>query len=280
MAERAHSGSRPLVEPLYWRVPSLLALRHPSSFWFGSDLLVAPIVIPRIPEIGMAAATTLLPPGVWFDIMTGLGYDGGREVALHRDLSGYPVLAPAGTILPLAGEDDLGVGIPEALELLVCAGADGEFTLYEDDDAASPKAVRTRFTLEGGRLVIHPAQVDEGAEGVSPLVRRYVVRVVGAAAPVGDVDPATGIARLDVGEVVAAEGRTVDLGDLSSPAPDVTGRVLALVDRLEMPFNDKDAIALILTTQPTVAGRLRGLLALDIPRPVLDAVAEVVAARV
>ena len=61
-------------------------------------------------------------------------YDGDREVELHRDSGSIPALLRAGGILPLAAEDDLdATRNPERLELLVAPGADGAFTLVEDD---------------------------------------------------------------------------------------------------------------------------------------------------
>ena len=60
-------------------------------------------------------------------------YRGGTTILLHRDLDTIPVLAPAGAILPLAS-GDLGIANPDALELRVYAGAEGEFTLAEERD--------------------------------------------------------------------------------------------------------------------------------------------------
>ena len=78
------------------------------------------------------------------DFFTGLVYEGGRKLALHRPREVFPVLAKAGAIVPLDGrETGNDTGNPPVLELNVFAGADGSFSLWEDDgvgDAGTPPA--------------------------------------------------------------------------------------------------------------------------------------------
>ena len=67
------------------------------------------------------------------------------------------MLAPAGAILPLAADAEPGSAAnPEALELRVYAGADGEFALAEDQD--DERWAETRFTFAGGEVRIHPGR--------------------------------------------------------------------------------------------------------------------------
>ena len=56
------------------------------------------------------------------------------------------------------------------------AGADGEFTLAEDQD--DERWALTRFTLTGDELRIHPV---EGEHGSVPATRRYDVVLCGFA---------------------------------------------------------------------------------------------------
>ena len=71
--------------------------------------------------------STWLPAGEWTDFFTGVRYSGGRTVALHRPLEGYPVLARAGGIVPLTWPGEYGTQNPAALEVHVFAGADGAY---------------------------------------------------------------------------------------------------------------------------------------------------------
>ena len=67
-----------------------------------------------------------------------------------------------------------GIENPDALELRVYAGADGEFTLAEERD--DERWAFTRFTLRGDELRIHPV---DGERGSVPATRRYDVVLCG-----------------------------------------------------------------------------------------------------
>ena len=72
-----------------------------NEFYFGTELLVAPITSPRKVDLNVAKVTAWLPEGTWYDIYTGMMYDGGRTMNLYRDLNTIPVFAKAGAILPM-----------------------------------------------------------------------------------------------------------------------------------------------------------------------------------
>ena len=79
---------------------------------------------------------TWLPEGIWYDIYTGMIYDGNRILDMYRDLNSIPVLAKAGAIIPLTEEISANEAQenPNSFVLNVFAGADGNFTMYEDDN--------------------------------------------------------------------------------------------------------------------------------------------------
>ena len=177
MNRRAHVDGEPLVQPMYYEHPDDAdAYRVRNQYLFGDRLLVAPITTPADRATGLGAVRAWLPPGRWTDVFTGVTYRGGTTILLHRDLDTIPVLAPAGAILPLAAEASGGAANPDALELRVYAGADGEFTLAEDQD--DERWAFTRFTLAGDELRIHPV---EGEHGSVPATRRYDVVLCGFA---------------------------------------------------------------------------------------------------
>jgi len=284
MNERAHSQGRPLVEPLYWGEPVIEALGAKTSFRFGSELLVAPITSPAARDVGVGSVETRLPQGAWVDFYTGVVYDGGRNVTLHRALDAYPVLAKAGGIVPLTGPDNLRVDNPKALEVRVFAGADGSFTQYEDDDTSDPRVARTPIVFDwaGGKVSIGPAI---GELDVIPASRDWTVTLVGAAqtTAVGHEstwDPATGSLTVRLGSVPAGEAFAVTFdGPLTLSDNDVARRVYELVDRAEVPFAAKQGVV-----GAVQAGRASGAVARDVLElhldPVLEAaVLELVLAR-
>ena len=155
MNHRASADGVPLVRPMYHLAPEdERAYDVPNQFAFGSELLVAPITTPRDTVTLRGSVRAWLPPGTWIDIFTSTVYEGDREIELHRELGSIPALLRAGGILPLAAEDDLdATRNPERLEVVVAPGADGEFTLIEDD--APTDTARTTLLGPGGRRPHH-----------------------------------------------------------------------------------------------------------------------------
>ena len=81
------------------------------------------------------SATKYLPKGAtWYDFWTGRQYKGGQDVTLETSLDRVPMFVRAGSILPLGPEMQyVGEKSWDNLELRVYPGADGSFTLYEDE---------------------------------------------------------------------------------------------------------------------------------------------------
>ena len=118
---------------------------------------------------------------MWYDLYTGLRYEGGRMMDMYRTLDSIPVLAKAGGILVMTDEicGTEAEKNPESLKIKVFPGADGNFRLYEDDnetcDYKKGACVFTEMDYkEDGQAVftIHPAQ---GSVELIPAKRTYTV---------------------------------------------------------------------------------------------------------
>ena len=134
-----------------------------DEFLFGRSILACPIVNPQYTEekvirtnemtgwnrqnatddspsggIDFTATkivTKYLPKGAtWYDFWTGKQFKGGQDVTLETSLDRVPMFVRAGSILPLGPEMQyVGEKSWDNLELRVYPGADGSFTLYEDE---------------------------------------------------------------------------------------------------------------------------------------------------
>ena len=133
-----------------------------DEFLFGSSILAAPIVEAQYTKEQVVrgdamsgwnheaaaagestagdftaprTATKYLPKGaVWYDFWTGNKYWGGQTLTIETQLDRVPMFVRAGGIVPLGPEMQYaGEKIWDALELRVYPGADGSFTLYEDE---------------------------------------------------------------------------------------------------------------------------------------------------
>ena len=80
-------------------------------------------------------ATKYLPKGAsWYDFWTGQFYRGGQTITLQTTFNRVPMFVRAGSILPLGPEMEyVGQKAWDNLELRIYPGADGTFTLYEDE---------------------------------------------------------------------------------------------------------------------------------------------------
>lgn len=186
MNYRAYKDGEPLVQPMFYDYPETPeAYQVKNQYMFGTELLVAPITDKRIPGLNVAKVKAWLPDGIWYDIYTGLMYEGNRILDLYRDLNSIPVLAKAGAILPFTDEIS-GVEAtknPASLCLKVYAGADGAFELYEDDNETcayeNDDCVKTRFEYHENEKSEFVICASEGNLSLIPEKRSYTVEFAG-----------------------------------------------------------------------------------------------------
>jgi hypothetical protein len=123
------------VRPLFHDYPHEEEAYHcPDAYMFGTELLVAPYIMPAEPDTRLSRQVVWLPPGDWFAFEDGLHFPGGRWQVIYGGMEHIPVFARAGAIIALGPSTGWGgVDNPEALEIMLFPGADNTFVLYEDD---------------------------------------------------------------------------------------------------------------------------------------------------
>ena len=101
-----------------------------DEYLFGHDLLVAPVSTYQA-----RSRPVYLPRGVqWYDFYSGERHEGGRSIMASAPATRIPLFVRAGSILPLGPVTQYVDEKPGApLTLTVYTGADGSFSLYEDD---------------------------------------------------------------------------------------------------------------------------------------------------
>lgn len=134
---RASCMAEPLIMPMYYKHPEAAeAYEVANQYYFGSEMIVAPVTAPRIGQINEAKVRVWIPEGTCIDFFNHMVYEGGRVMELYRPLETIPVLVKAGGVIPMT--DDIGAADvtanPEMLRIRIFGGADGAFTLYEDDN--------------------------------------------------------------------------------------------------------------------------------------------------
>ncbi len=182
MNYRTHTECRAICEPMYYAYPEdENAYNCKNEFFFGTELIVAPITEHTSSKTNLAGVKVWLPEGRYTDIFTGRIYNGNRFVKMFRDIETFPVLAREGSIIPMSANDRTNdCSNPDTLEILVYRG-NNTFTMYEDDgDTLSyqnGEYLKTAFTVkENGADVDFTIAKAEGVTSVVPENRTYTVK--------------------------------------------------------------------------------------------------------
>ena len=106
------------------------AISQTYEYMFGKSFLVAPVL-----ESGVTEWELYLPESAtWYDFWTGKQFNGGQSVKTAASQDRIPLFVKAGAIVPMGKFMQYTSEKPmDTLEIRVYTGADGEFTLYNDE---------------------------------------------------------------------------------------------------------------------------------------------------
>ncbi len=101
-----------------------------DEYMFGPAFLVSPVT-----EYKARTRAVYLPAGTdWYDFWSGNRARGGRTITADAPYDSIPVFVRAGSIVPVGPEQQYIGEKPNApIALYIYAGANGRFSLYEDD---------------------------------------------------------------------------------------------------------------------------------------------------
>ena len=299
MNHMAYADDRPIVLPMYYLYPNTEeAYQVKNQYFFGTEMIVAPITTPNLPGINMGKVSAWLPEGIFIDYFTGMIYQGGRQMDLYRPLRSMPVLVKAGGILPetevLSGREFL--ANPKALTLKIYAGADGSFTLYEDDNDSNGyqngQWVKTPYTLNWATSSF-TIGAAEGELSLVPAQRDYTLEFIGLEQPVDAVlvlddqeqqiqwswDQKTQTQTFRIAQVDTAKG-----AELRFAAPlqlgynDVEARAFDFLNMAEIEYELKDKLYYLLTSSKKPTMILNQLQGMDLDRDLERVLSELLTA--
>ncbi|MEV8587081.1 glycoside hydrolase family 31 protein [Streptomyces sp. NPDC051180] len=168
LARLARMTGAPYVRPVWWGTPEDRLLRDcEDAFLLGDALLVAPVL-----TRGADRRAVRLPRGRWYDTATGQAYEGPGQVLLDAPLSRVPVLARAGSVLAVRGDDG-----ELALEVWAPAAGrtGGGLVVRDTGDGWEPAEIeRYQSRLLGGRVVVERVTDDGVTEAGLPVRVRGV----------------------------------------------------------------------------------------------------------
>lgn len=130
LAREARDLGLPLQRALWLHYPDDVKARgNATEYLWGRDLLVAPVFEP-----GATSRAAYLPAGTWYDWWTNERYPGGDTLIRKVDLATMPIYARAGAIIPVDPiRQYTAQPVTDPTTLRVFPGANGQFTLYDDD---------------------------------------------------------------------------------------------------------------------------------------------------
>jgi len=124
---RSYTPMRPLVMDFRTDVR---AQNTGDEFMYGPAFLVNPVTEPSA-----VSRQVYLPDAKWYDFWSGASSRGARQISAEAPRDRLPLYVRAGSIIPLGPDLEWSTEKPaDPIELRIYRGADGEFTLYEDEN--------------------------------------------------------------------------------------------------------------------------------------------------
>ena len=121
----------------------------PDQYMFGPALMPCPVTV-----AGATNRNVYLPSGtIWHDFWTGATNAGGQTISAAAAIDRLPIQVRAGSIIPYGPAVQYAMQASDPIELRVYRGADGKFTLYEDEG--------DNYDYEKGKYATIPISWDE-----------------------------------------------------------------------------------------------------------------------
>ncbi len=185
--------SVPLTRPMYIEQPDTEeAYENPQEYFFGDNLLVAPITSPGEGPDKVAQQTVWFPPGEWYDWFTGQHFSGERTERVSADINRFPLYARGGVPMPLQPYTQrMTTAALTNLVVRCYPGADGQSassTLYEDDGVTTGylrgESSQTVLTYQRSKnKVTVTLSPSKGSYAGQPEERSYLVELRETARP-------------------------------------------------------------------------------------------------
>ena len=167
----------PVIQPFYynymWVYDDDL---YKNQYYFGSQLLVCPILDKKDTTMNRTIHKFFIPDGIWYDFVTGKKFPGNKKYTSFFKESDYPVFAHAGSIIPLSNRSDYNnTGLPTDLEVQIFPGVSNTYTLYEDDGITSlyREGYYLKTSIDYNYLKNNYTVIFRSVDGKSGIVPEY-----------------------------------------------------------------------------------------------------------
>jgi alpha-D-xyloside xylohydrolase len=168
LAHQTYESGAPYMRALFMDFPDDPRVADlADEYMFGPAFLVAPVT-----EQGVSTRKVYLPAGTdWYNYWTNERVHGGQTIVAQAPIDTLPLFVRAGSIVPSGGPVLSTNEVQKLAKLRVYAGADADFTLYDDDGKT--------YAYENGNATIAHLHWNDSAGRISPESEASVVEVIG-----------------------------------------------------------------------------------------------------
>ncbi len=172
-----------IFQPLYYYIPAVYDdSRYKNEYFFGSELLIAPILTKKNEVMNRTIHKFKLPEGMWYEFTTGKKYIGNRDYVSFYKEDDYPIFARKGSIIPLSIKSNINnTSNPTDIEIHVFPGQNNTYRMYEDDGVSLKykdgfyliTEIDYNYMPNNYTLILRSV---EGKSGIAPDKRNYKIR--------------------------------------------------------------------------------------------------------
>lgn len=130
-----HQYGVPIIQPLYYKYPKIYdEPNYVNQYFFGSKIMISPIVKRKNHEMNRVVQRIFIPNGVWYDYASGKKFAGNKYyVNFYKD-EDYPIFVKEGSIIPMSLDNNTNIPINMEIQIFPAEnGLYGSYELYEDD---------------------------------------------------------------------------------------------------------------------------------------------------
>ena len=226
MARQCYDTGVGICRPLYYEHPEVEeAYTNEGEYYFGDDILVAPIVEPS--ENGISKKTVWFPEGNWWSVAHNKMINGGKTETLEYTLDQIPYFYKEGSVIvnnPASVKSM--TERPDNLIINIVAGKPGETVLYEDsgdsNDYDRNYATTTISHKMSGKKGVYTVSPRKGSADRLADERGYELRILNTDKPSGDAkvdgkkaevnyDPSTRTTTVNIPKASTTRERKVEI---------------------------------------------------------------------
>jgi alpha-glucosidase (family GH31 glycosyl hydrolase) len=133
-ARKAYDIGISICRPMYYEYPEReIAYQYMNQYYFGDDMIIAPVADPVDKNTNISMKEIWLPEGGWFEWTSGTILEGGKVITRKYALNDIPVFVKAGSIIPMYPKVNNLDSVGDKIILNIIPGISSEIFIYDDD---------------------------------------------------------------------------------------------------------------------------------------------------